>query len=176
MHLKTKESNVWRPVKRPTLFMLLTYLNRSVSTKLAVWKFCFYSLWLSFITKQDHDQLWNSQWSPNVISCKCIFEFLSKPDEQITPAVSATVSSFVETESRCCLQWIRRLEVRRLFVLICPQSAFLCAVWQLYLACSLFRTQQEHWHPQKWSYRGGVCPDRTTKQVDVDVYSFTRQL
>lgn len=64
------------PVKRLTLIMLLTYLNRSVSTKLSIWKFCFHSLWLSFITKQDHDLLWNSQWSPNVISCKCIFEFL----------------------------------------------------------------------------------------------------
>lgn len=122
--------------------MLPIHRNRSVSTKFPVWKFCLRSLWLSLIIKQDHDLLWNSQWSPNVISCKRIFEFLSKPDEQITSAVSATqLLPLLKLKVVVACNGFGDWRSGGLFVLICPQSAFLCAVWQLYLTCSLFQTQ-----------------------------------
>lgn len=181
-----RESNIWRPVKRPTLFMLLTYLNRSVSTKLATWKFCFYSLRLSFITKQDHDLLWNSQWSPNVISCKCIFEFLLKPDEQITSAVSATASSF-------CWNWKSSLPAMD------PETggqAFVCShlspiCFSLCCLTALSRRQlvpntarqtphcyslQEQWHPQKGSYRRWWGVFAQTKQPNKLMLTFTASL
>lgn len=162
--------------------MLPVHLNRSVSTKLPVWKFCSRSLWLSFIIKQDHDLLWNSQWSPNVISCKCIFEFLSKLMNK-SPRLWTLHSFFL------CWKSLPAMDSEtggQAFVCshlspICFSLCCVTALSRLQLVPNTAKqtphcySLQEQWHPQKWSYQGGVCPDKTTKQVDVDIYNFSWQ-
>lgn len=161
--------------------MLLTYLNRSVSTKLAVWKFCFCSqlsqnrIMICFGTHNDHLMSFHVNASLNS------FQSLMKKSPrlwalQLLPLLKLKVvvacNGSGDWRSGVCLfSFVPNL----LFSVLSDSFISPAACSKHSQADPTLLLLAGTVAPPEMILPGGGCPDKTTKQVDVDVYSFTWQ-